>query len=163
MISQVYITLSQATHTYVHSCSSTSFLDWRVPFCFLRSNLSSSMEGHSTDSVFLPYFANSSVTPDFQHQLCITAWLTFCHLLLFTSYYFTNSKNVNVKFYINFYTLDLIITIVTNVRGCKHAQLLAEHKYLHIVLQVCECTCVHVPAGKRGLFCSVHFQKKFAR
>lgn len=60
-----------------------------------------------------------------------------------------------------FYTLGLIITIVINAHGYKHAQLLAEHKYLHIELQVCVCTCIPVHAGEERwcLFCLVHFQK----
>lgn len=40
-----------------------------------------------------------------------------------------------------FYTLGLILTNVINSHGYKHAQLLAEHKYLHIKLQVCVGTC----------------------
>ena len=63
-----------------------------------------------------------------------------------------------------FYTLGLIITIVINARGCKDAQLLAEHKYLHFKLHVCVCTCVHVPAGEERLSDLLStFPKRFAR
>lgn len=60
-----------------------------------------------------------------------------------------------------FYTLGLIITIVINAHGCKHSQLLAEHKYLHTELQVCvRAHAFMCMLGKRGcLFYLVHFQK----
>lgn len=63
-----------------------------------------------------------------------------------------------------FYTLDLIITIVINAHGCKQAQLLAKRKYLHIELQVCMCTCIHVHAGEeRWSTLLSTFPKRFAR
>lgn len=63
-----------------------------------------------------------------------------------------------------FCTLGLIITIVINAHTCKHAHLLAEHKYLHIELQLCVCTRVHVHSGEErlSLLCST-LPKRVAR
>lgn len=111
--------------------------------------------------VCVPYFANSSIADNFQHQLFITLLLFLSNLLIFNSL-FHQLKNVNVKFYMKFYTLDLVTTLLINSHDCKHAQwqLLAEHKYFCIEFQICVHACIDVHTGEEWLSISLVCQQK---